>query len=204
MHTQLNTPSNFESAYQKLNPEQKIAVDTIQGPVIVYAGPGTGKTNILTVRLANILKQTEVDPSNILCLTFTNSGVISIKEKLKKLIGKESEKIAIHTYHSFANIIISKSGRDNIIGQTNVLSSANAFMLAESLLSNSTKAGPFTTKKPQGSKYLKSLIATFAQFKKEALDEGMLENLIEESVFKLENDPENKESNGELNSKTIQ
>ena len=60
----------FNELYKQLNKEQKNAVDTIEGPVMVVAGPGTGKTTLLTLRIANILKLTDVQPENILALTF--------------------------------------------------------------------------------------------------------------------------------------
>ena len=65
---------NFEARYKKLNDNQRKAVDTIDGPVMVIAGPGTGKTELLSMRAANILQQTDVLPENILCLTFTEAG----------------------------------------------------------------------------------------------------------------------------------
>jgi len=67
----------FQKLYKGLNAEQKRAVDTVEGPVMVIAGPGTGKTSILTLRIANILEKTDTSPDSILALTFTESGVYS-------------------------------------------------------------------------------------------------------------------------------
>ena len=64
---------DFTSRYNTLNTNQRLAVDTIDGPVMVVAGPGTGKTELLGMRAANILKKTDTLPENILCLTFTES-----------------------------------------------------------------------------------------------------------------------------------
>ena len=61
----------FEKNYKMLNAEQKEAVDTIDGPVLVIAGPGTGKTQLLSTRIANILQKTDTAPENILAMTFT-------------------------------------------------------------------------------------------------------------------------------------
>lgn len=96
----------FKDEYQRLNSEQKLAVETIEGPVMVLAGPGTGKTQVMAMRIANILKKTQANPYNILCLTFTNSAVKAMRERLIKIIGQDAYKIAIHTFHSFCNEII--------------------------------------------------------------------------------------------------
>ena len=100
--------STFEKNYNQLNPAQKKAVDAIEGPVMVIAGPGTGKTTILTLRIANILKQTDTAPDNILALTFTESGAYNMRKKLVETIGAAAYKVNIHTFHSFASEIIEK------------------------------------------------------------------------------------------------
>ncbi len=99
--------SAFESRYAQLNPEQQKAVDTIEGPVLVVAGPGTGKTQVLAMRIANILKlDVDVSAGNILCLTFTESGVGAMRKRLQSIIGSEAYHINIHTFHSFCNEVI--------------------------------------------------------------------------------------------------
>ena len=95
--------SSFEERYKTLNSEQKRAVDAIEGPVMVIAGPGTGKTTVLTLRIANILKRTDTPPDAILALTFTESGVRSMRRKLTDLIGPSAYRIKIYTFHSFAH-----------------------------------------------------------------------------------------------------
>src|SRR3989344_5133357 len=74
----------FTEEYGKLNAAQKQAVDTTEGPVMVIAGPGTGKTQGLALRVANILRKTQMRPSNILCLTFSNAGAKAMRERLRK------------------------------------------------------------------------------------------------------------------------
>jgi len=96
----------FQKKYSQLNSEQKKAVDAIEGPVTVVAGPGTGKTTLLTLRIANILKQTDISPDNILALTFTNAGVHAMRKKLVELIGDRAYQIGLYTFHSFAEHII--------------------------------------------------------------------------------------------------
>lgn len=96
----------FEESYNRLNPQQKEAVDTTDGPVLVLAGPGTGKTQLLSVRAANIIRQNKALPENILILTYTNAAAKTMKERLAKIIGFRGYDVFVSTFHSFANSII--------------------------------------------------------------------------------------------------
>ncbi|HKR81954.1 MAG TPA: ATP-dependent DNA helicase [Candidatus Saccharimonadales bacterium] len=98
--------SKFEEAYAQLNVAQKRAVDTTEGPVLVIAGPGTGKTQLLTTRIANILAKTDAGASNILCLTFTESGAQTMRERLTNFIGQNAYDVTISTYHAFGSDLI--------------------------------------------------------------------------------------------------
>ena len=98
--------SIFDSLYARLNTAQRQAVDTIEGPVLVVAGPGTGKTQVLTLRIANILRQTDIGPDGILALTFTQSGVQAMRERLASIVGVAAYRVHIYTFHGFANDII--------------------------------------------------------------------------------------------------
>lgn len=100
--------SVFLDLYDQLNDQQKEAVDTTEGPVMVIAGAGTGKTQILAMRIANILRNPDLqmDPHNILCLTFTESAVVAMRKRLVKIIGSAAYYVRIHTFHSFCNEII--------------------------------------------------------------------------------------------------
>ncbi len=101
--------SIFEDRYQKLNKEQKEAVDLIDGPMLVVAGPGSGKTELLSLRVANILKKTDVFPNNILCLTFTEAAATNMRKRLSDIIGQDAYKVAIHTFHGFGSEIINQN-----------------------------------------------------------------------------------------------
>ncbi|HUX81014.1 MAG TPA: ATP-dependent helicase, partial [Candidatus Paceibacterota bacterium] len=101
------TTRAFEEAYAKLNPRQKEAVDTIYGPVIVIAGPGTGKTQMLALRIGNILQTaTGAKPDEILALTYTDSAATALRTRLASLIGSAAYRVRIHTFHSFARSIL--------------------------------------------------------------------------------------------------
>ncbi len=102
------TSETFEKLYRALNPAQKKAVDTIDGPVVVIAGPGTGKTQILALRIANILRQTDTPADAILALAFTESAVHSMRRRLVSIIGTPAYKIPIFTFHGLANNIIER------------------------------------------------------------------------------------------------
>lgn len=129
----------FEIEYDRLNKEQKEAVDWIEGPVMVVAGPGTGKTQILAMRIANILKKTQVSPSNILCLTFTNSGVQAMKERLLKIIGPASYQIHVHTFHSFCNEVINTFPEKFLTArQINQLSDLEQIQLIQKILTKNS------------------------------------------------------------------
>ncbi|MBQ3296135.1 ATP-dependent helicase [Candidatus Saccharibacteria bacterium] len=89
-----------------LNENQKKAVEYLEGPLLVLAGPGTGKTQLLSSKVEYILKNTDADPSNILCLTFTESGASNMRERLKSMIGKDATRVNIGTYHAFGQEIL--------------------------------------------------------------------------------------------------
>ncbi len=97
----------FDENYAILNEGQLNAVNSIYWPIMVVAGPWTGKTQIIALRSANILKKTDVNPENILITTFTEAWVIAIKKRLQKFIWHEAHKIQVSTIHSLSQDIIS-------------------------------------------------------------------------------------------------
>ncbi|HTQ29125.1 MAG TPA: ATP-dependent DNA helicase [Puia sp.] len=105
----MNQQEIFQKTYQGLNEKQKQAVDTIEGPVMVIAGPGTGKTQILGARIGKILLETDTRPENILCLTYTDAGVVAMRKRLLNFIGPDAYKVNISTFHAFCNDIIQEN-----------------------------------------------------------------------------------------------
>lgn len=112
----MNTPSELNERFlqqlQRLNPEQLLAVQQVEGPVLVLAGPGTGKTQVLATRIGSILLHTDARPQNILCLTFTDAGVIAMRERLLGLIGPDAHRVPVMTYHSFCNRVIQENAAE--------------------------------------------------------------------------------------------
>ncbi len=158
--------SKFDSLYKKLNQEQRSAVDAIDGPVIVIAGPGTGKTSILTLRISNILRRTDTAPESILALTFTESGVHSIRKKLVEIIGALGYRVPIHTFHSFCNDVIKSFPQEfpRIIGAQHV-TDVDQISIIEKLILE-TK---FVALKPVGNPlyYLKAVLSFIKELKRE-------------------------------------
>ena len=85
----------MNTIYDQLNPEQRLAVDTIDGPLLVLAGPGTGKTQLLSARAMKILEVTDTPPSAILCLIFTENGAENMRDRLSRFIGEAAYQVAI-------------------------------------------------------------------------------------------------------------
>src|ERR1700761_9265185 len=99
----------FQQALANLNPEQLAAVNKMDGPVLVVAGPGTGKTQILAARIGKILTDTDAQPSEILCLTYTDAGAIAMRKRLFDFIGPDAYRINIYTFHAFCNEVIQEN-----------------------------------------------------------------------------------------------
>ena len=100
----------FQEALHRLNPEQLEAVQKTEDPIMVMAGPGTGKTQLLGVRVGYILQNTDAKAHNIICLTFTNAGAVAMRSRLLSFIGPEAYNAHIYTYHAFCHSVI----QDNI------------------------------------------------------------------------------------------
>ena len=96
----------FLQELEKLNPAQQDAAAHFDGPMLVVAGPGTGKTQLLAARIGRILLETDTFPENILCLTFTDAGVVAMRERLQQFIGPAAHRVHIFTFHAFCNTVI--------------------------------------------------------------------------------------------------
>lgn len=175
--------NKFEQLYKRLNPEQKLAVDEIEGPVMVIAGPGTGKTQILTLRIANILLKTQINPENILALTFTESAKSEMRQRLVEIIGTLAYRVEINTFHGFANEVI-KSNPENF---PHLISAENITEVEQiEFLEKIINDMDLQLLKPFGDPlyYLKPALAEISNLKKE----GIEPEILEEAIKKWEND----------------
>ncbi len=96
-----------------LNEEQRQAAETVEGPVLIVAGPGTGKTRVITYRIAYLVKVCGVSPYRIVAMTFTNKAAREMRERLQDLLGPYSESLTIGTFHATCASILRREG-DNI------------------------------------------------------------------------------------------
>ena len=101
--------SSFATEFARLNIRQREAVTHPDGPVLVVAGPGTGKTQLLAARVAWLLLQPDARPQEILCLTYTEAAARNMRERLLRFVGPAAHRVAIHTFHSFGQLIISEN-----------------------------------------------------------------------------------------------
>ncbi len=189
------TSKEFEQAYKNLNTAQKEAVDALDGPVMVVAGPGTGKTQVLTLRIANILQKTDTPTSGILCLTFTNAGVRAMRERLLNLIGSSASTIYIATFHRFAISLIEKYyAYLDFESAPTLLTDTEAVSLVDEIL----ESGEWAHIRPRGNstKYFSDLKSLISLLKRENMTPTDFLTEVEADITSLSNDPGNISSRG--------
>jgi DNA helicase-2/ATP-dependent DNA helicase PcrA len=164
----LNYKTNFEKRLKGLNEKQQLAVDSTDGAVLVLAGPGTGKTELLALRCANIINLGLSLPSNILLLTFTESGAANMRERLHSIIGEASYKVAIYTFHSFASQILERYAENFWNGAVfKVATDLERLNLIENILANLPRDYKLSVKNyEKGFVYTSDVIANIAGLKK--------------------------------------
>ena len=167
----------FQKELAKLNPRQREAVEAIEGPVMVIAGPGTGKTQILTLRIANILHKTDTPADCILALTFTESAAANMRRRLVSLIGSRGYYVHIHTFHGFCNRLIQQypDTFPAIIG-------ARAAMPADTMaiLRDSIERGPWTDLRPVNAVfyYIPEILKAIKNIKREGFSPETFAGLV--------------------------
>lgn len=178
--------ASFTSLYKKLNTQQKQAVDTIDGPVMIIAGPGTGKTLTLTMRIANILKRTDTDPQSILALTFTESGAKTMRERLTEIIGPSAYYVNINTFHSFCTDIIKEFPEIFLIAEdTTPLSDLERIQIFREIIDKSNLEILRPSNAPYY--YINDIIRAIQELKRENISPIELTNLLDDDAIRIKN-----------------
>lgn len=185
MTTRQQQSDHFNSIYKSLNAQQQKAVDALEGPVMVIAGPGTGKTQILSARIGKILLETDSRPENILCLTYTDAGAVAMRKRLLGFIGPDAYKVNISTFHSFCNDII----QDNLSlfekTALDPVSELESIELFKELIDNFPKNHPL--KRYRGDVYfeINNLRQLFSNMKREGWAPGFILGCIDQYLNEI-------------------
>lgn len=178
---------HFASEFEKLNEKQRLAVDTLEGPVMVIAGPGTGKTQILASRIGKILLETDAAPENILCLTYTEAGVVAMRKRLLQFIGPDAYKVNIYTFHAFCNDVIQENLSLFEKTALDPVSELESIALFKELIDTLPKNNPL--KRYRGDVYyeVRNLQQLFSTMKKEGWTPEWIIQKIDEYINDLPN-----------------
>lgn len=177
----------FAEEYEKLNEKQQLAVNTIEGPVMVIAGPGTGKTQILASRIGKILLETDALPENILCLTYTDAGAVAMRKRLLQFIGPDAYKVNIYTFHAFCNDVIQENLSLFEKTALDPVSDLEKIELFKELIDSFPKNHPL--KRYRGDVYfeINNLDSLFSAMKKEGWTPAFISRKIDEYLADLPN-----------------
>lgn len=172
----------FEESLQQLNAKQREAVEIIDGPVLVVAGPGTGKTQLLSMRVANLLRQPGVNPSNILCITFTDNAARNMRERLETIIGQAAYHVSIHTFHSFGTDIINQYP-DYFMERPLLqpIDELGSYELLRDIFENLAHSNPLSTKVGDEYIFLKDTLQLISWIKQNALTPEELTNILNDN-----------------------
>ncbi len=158
--------TDFQKEYKRLNKAQRQAVDNIDGPMLVIAGPGTGKTQLLTTRVANILLKTDAQPQNILCLTFTESAAYEMRERLINIVGQAAYNITISTYHAFGSELIRRFlDYFNDTAEMKAIDELGIHTIVRDIVASL----PYDNALKRSDYYLRDVIGTISDFKRSLL-----------------------------------
>ncbi len=185
-----------------LNNRQREAAEKIYGQVLVLAGPGTGKTHLLTSRIANILQKTDVNASNILCLTFTNSATVEMRDRLQKIIGAEAYSLQISTFHGFCEWIMKQfpAKFSSRIQDSEVIDDLQKALIFEEII-NSRKWKYFDSV-TNNFFWKHDILSAINKLKQENLNPKKFREILPAEREMLENDPQTKYIRKYVNKKT--
>ncbi len=180
----------FRTLLDGLNAAQRQAVEQTEGPVLVIAGPGTGKTHVLAARIGKILLDTDARAQNILCLTFTDAGVAAMRQRLLDMIGPEAHRVPIYTFHAFCNRVI----QENIeaFGRANLAPASELERIAvvRELLEKLSPDHPLLEGRKDIYQFESHLRVLFTTMKKEGWTPGFVQRKVDEYLSALPANPD--------------
>lgn len=178
--------SGFEKTYNMLNDKQREAVDHIEGPILVLAGPGTGKTQLLSTRVANILQKTDANPNNILCLTYTEAGATAMKERLAKVVGPSGYQVSVHTFHSFALEVMRRFPEYFLRTRGfNAVDDLTSYQILEGILKELPPSFRLTHRSFARENRVSELVSKISELKKSGLSPKQAEDLATQNQTEL-------------------
>jgi len=178
----MNYSELFEKEYWRLNDQQKAAVDSIYGQIMVVAWPGTGKTQIIGLRTANIIKQAAVNPANILITTFTDAWVIAIRKRLIDFLGNDAYKVNVSTIHSLSSDII-KTFPEKFIEYkaSNLVDDVDGYEIIKNIIDNSDLE--FLISQYDSYYYLQTIKSKISTLKQEWVSPAKLQIAIDKQII---------------------
>ncbi len=181
--------NSFETLFNGLNNQQKQAVEQLDGPVMVIAGPGTGKTQILATRILNILN-TDTVPENILCLTYTESGATAMQQRLSQFMGSDAFKVNIHTFHGLCNKIIKDFPEKFSKREMRVLDDLERIDIIQQIIEEIKEDSPIKTYSDDAASLRLQLVKIWSLMESEGYTTDSFELWInylkEDEIFKLQ------------------
>ena len=171
---------NFDKEYKKLNEQQRLAVDNIDGPLLVIAGPGTGKTQLLSTRVANILLKSDSQPQNILCLTYTESAAYEMRQRLINIIGQSAYNITINTYHAFGSELIRRF--PDYFSQAADMRPVDDLGIHNIIL-DIIKSLPYSNALKKGDQYIRDVINAVSDYKRALLTPSDIRNIANHNLL---------------------
>lgn len=168
----------YKEAFASLNKKQRQAVEAIDGPLLVLAGPGTGKTQLISTRVGYLLQKTDTPPDAILLLTFTEAGVEAMRQRLNDLIGRPAYDVQLSTYHAFGGEIFRRYP-DYFEGVELTLLEE---LGADSLLRGIISKLPYSDPLKFADSYINDLKGFISEAKRALLDPGDVEAIAKDNL----------------------
>lgn len=176
----------FLSERAKLLTDQLEAVKDFEGPFLVLAGPGSGKTHLLSIRIGEILRKTDTLASQILCLTFSEAAAQTMTERLQKLYHNLTDDLTIATFHSFGLAVIEQAYQQNLINTPpQAISDISQHIILKEIIDKLDYSNSFKRSLSYNDSAVRTISGLINSFKNSAIDPSKLDQLIESNLASI-------------------